>query len=317
MNIDGNLFLAPLAGVSNRPFRLLARHYGADLCYTEMISTDAIVRGQEKTTRLLDAEPDEHPLGVQLFGSSPECVSGSVRRMGKYNPDLIDLNLGCPIKKVVKKNGGAALLKDLSQAKEIISAAVENSQFPVTIKLRTGWDKENEVFLELGKIAEKLGVAAVTLHARCRTQNYGDKADWSKIKQLKDELSIPVIGNGDICTPFDAERILAETGCDAIMIGRAAMKNPQIFRQIKTYLKTGEIVPELTVREKVELALEHARLMIQQYGEKPGSLKMRKHLSWYSKGFRAGAELRRELKNVSSYDDMTGLLSVYLQEFPN
>lgn len=313
LTIDGKLFLAPLAGISNRPFRQLARRFGASFCYTEMISSDAVVRGQEKTIRMIDAEPDEHPYGVQLFGSTAEYVAGSIKQIMEYKPDLIDINFGCPVRKVVRKNGGAALLKNLPLAEEIMRAAVENSPIPVTIKIRTGWETGHDIYLELGKIAEKCGIAAVTLHARSRTQNYGDKADWSKIRLLKEELSIPVIGNGDIFGPEDAARMLEETACDAIMIGRAAMKNLYVFRLIKSYLDENKLLPENNVAERIELALEHARLMVQQFGEKSGSLKMRKHLSWYSKGFRAGADLRRQLKNVNSYADINKLLTDYLK----
>lgn len=304
--------MAPLAGISNRPFRLLARRFGASLCYTEMVSADAIVRKHEGTIRMIDTTPDEHPVGVQLFGSDPENMAKAVGKVLEFKPDLIDLNLGCPVKKVVRKNGGAALLKDLNLANELMAAAVESSTVPVTIKMRTGWDSMSDVYIDVGKLAEKNGVSAVTLHPRSRTQDYSRESDWSKIALLKREISLPVIGNGDVKTPIDAGNMLAQTGCDAVMIGRAAMKNPYVIKQIKCYLDEGRLLPAMTVEERIDLALEHSRLVIERFGEKTGALMMRKHLAWYSKGFPGGPELRRRLKNVNSYADICELLNSYL-----
>lgn len=304
--------MAPLAGISNYPFRLLARKYGASFCYTEMISADAIARNQEKTVRMLDMAADEHPVGVQLFGSSPEYIAKAVKVVEDFGPDLIDLNIGCPVKKVVKKNGGAALLKNPALAGEIMSAAVENSSLPVTIKIRTGWNKNSDTYLDLGKIAEKAGIAAIAFHPRSRSDGYKNRSDWSKITLLKKEVFIPVIGNGDVKTPQDAEAMLSQTGCDAVMIGRAAMRNPYIFRQINEYLDNGNLLPELSVQEKIELTLEHARLMAKQFGERVGILMMRKHLAWYTKGMRGGADLRRQLFTVETYKDICNLFDKYL-----
>jgi tRNA-dihydrouridine synthase B len=312
LTVEGNLLLAPLAGVSNRPFRLLARQYGASMCYTEMISAEGIVRNQKKTFFMIDCAPDEHPVGIQLFGSDPESLAKAVRKVQEMGPDLIDFNLGCPVKKVIKKNGGAALLRNISLAGELMSAAVENSKIPFTIKMRTGWDSHSEVFVEVGKMAEKIGVAALTLHARSRTENYSRKADWNKIALLKKEVSIPVIGNGDVFTPQDAADMLQQTHCDAVMIGRGAMKNPAVFKRMKAYLNEGKLLPETSVQDQIEMALTHARLVVDQYGQRLGSLKMRKHLAWYSKGFSGGTELRRRLKHVESYADIKSLLGAYL-----
>ncbi len=311
LTIEDKLLLAPLAGISNRAFRMLARKYGAAMCYTEMISSEAIVRNQRKTFAMIDIAPDEHPVGIQLFGSAPDSLAKAVRKVQEFGPDLIDLNLGCPVKKVIKKNGGAALLKNETLAGELMSAAVENSAIPVTIKMRTGWDSSSDVYIEIGKMAEKKGIAAITLHPRSRAEDYSKKADWSKIGMLKKEVSIPVIGNGDINTPQDAESMFKQTNCDAIMLGRAAIKNPHIFEQIKVYLSEGRLIPELTIDERIELALEHSRLLIEQFGVRLGALKMRKHLAWYSKGFSGGAELRRRLKAVESYEDIQSLLYAY------
>jgi len=311
LTIDGRLFLAPLAGISNYPFRWLARKYGASFCYTEMISADAVARNQEKTVRMLDMVPDEHPIGVQLFGASPEYVAGAVKVVESFGPDLIDLNMGCPVKKVVRKNGGAALLKNPALAGEIMSAAVENSSLPITIKIRTGWYKDSDTYLEIGKIAEKAGISAITYHPRSRSDSYKNRSDWSKITLLKREVSIPIIGNGDIKTPQDARSMLFQTGCDAVMIGRAAMRSPYIFRQIKEYLENGILLPEMTIKETVELILEHAGLMVKQFGERVGITMMRKHLAWYTRGMRGGADLRRRLFSVETYKDICKLFDEY------
>jgi tRNA-dihydrouridine synthase B len=312
LNINGILFLAPLAGISNRSFRILARKYGADFCYTEMISSDAIVHNQKKTMAMIDLGENEHPVGVQLFGSSAENIGKAVAKLDSFRADLIDLNLGCPVKKVIKRNGGAGLLRDLTLTNEILMAAVENTKSPITIKMRTGWEADSDVFLEAGKMAEKAGVAAITLHPRSRSAGFSGKSDWSKIGTLKKEVAIPVIGNGDINSPQDAADMLNQTGCDAIMIGRAAIRNPYVFEQIKGFLNEKKILPEMAIQDKIKMALEHSRLIIVQFGEKSGSMKMRKHLGWYTKGFIGGARLREKLKTVSCYDDINRLFDDYL-----
>ncbi len=303
--------MAPLAGISNYPFRFLARKFGASFCYTEMISADAIARNQEKTIRMVDMTPDEHPVGVQIFGSKPEYVAKAVKVVERFGPDLIDINIGCPVRKVVKNNGGAALLKNPTLAGEIMAAAVENCSLPVTIKIRSGWTKDSDVYLELGKLAEKAGISAIAFHPRSRSDSYKDKSDWSKITLLKQEVSIPVIGNGDINTPEDAAAMLSQTGCDAIMIGRAAMRNPFIFQQIKSYLDDGNIMPDMSIGDKYKLILEHSLLITKQFGERNGALLMRKHLAWYTKGIRGGADLRRQMFTVESYQDICKLFNDY------
>jgi tRNA-dihydrouridine synthase B len=312
LNIDGILFLAPLAGISKRPFRLLAREYGASVCYTEMISADAMKYDQHRTIKMLDHTPDEHPVGIQLFGSCPENMAQAVKKIQDYKPDIIDINMGCPVRKVIRKNGGAALLKNIGLATEILQAAVENTKIPVTVKIRSGWSPEEEVYLELGKNAEKAGIAAITLHPRFRTQGFSGKADWEKIRLLKQELGIPVIGNGDVITPQDARDMLDSTGCDAIMIGRAAMKDPFVFKKIKAFLDNGQLLEDLSIKDKIELALEHSRMTIAQYREKSGATMMRKHLAWYTKGFPGGAQLRNRLMNVESFEHISDCLSEYL-----
>lgn len=312
LNLESNLILAPLAGISKRPFRILARRYGAALCYTEMISADALARNHKKTLRMLDHAPDEHPIGVQLFGSQPEFIALATRKLMEYGLDIIDINLGCPVPKVIKRNGGAALLKDPALAEKIMAAAVENSKIPVTIKTRAGWSADSQNYLEIGRRAQKVGIAAMTLHPRCRTEGFAGKSDWSLIKRLKQEISIPVIGNGDVKTPEDAKRMLDETGCDAVMIGRAAMTNPYIFKIIGEYLNHGRIISDMTPAEKVDMALEHARLMGLQYPDPVASRMMRKHLAWYTRGFPEGHQLRRDIMKQESYVEMEKCLNNYL-----
>ncbi|UCD16439.1 MAG: tRNA dihydrouridine synthase DusB [Candidatus Zixiibacteriota bacterium] len=314
MNIDGILFLAPLAGISKRPFRLLARRYGASVCYSEMVSADGMVFEQPRTIQLLDHQPNEHPIGIQVFGANPENMAVAMKRLEVFKPDLLDLNFGCPVKKVIKKNGGAAVLKDVNLAGELMAAAVESASVPVTMKMRSGWSADAEVYLELGRMAEKIGVAAVTLHPRFRSDGFSSRSDWSKIRRLKEEITIPVIGNGDIETPHDARDMLDQTGCDGVMIGRAAMRDPYIFRRVRRFLDDGTLLPEMSSREKIEMALEHARETITQYGERIGTLMMRKHLAWYTRGFPEGAGLRRRLMTVESYHDMVLCLNDYLDK---
>ncbi len=312
LTIENPLFLAPLAGVSCFPFRLLARRFGASMCYTEMISADALIRNSARTLAMIDFGPDEHPVGIQVCGSKPELMAKGVKKALAFKPDIIDINFGCPVPKVTKKNGGSALLKDPALAAEVIAAAIDSSNVPVTVKLRTGWTREQETFLEIAKNAAKLGIAAITLHARARSEDYSNKCEWEKIAALKREVNIPVIGNGDIGTPEDAKAMFDQTGCDGIMLGRAAMKNPHIFARIKRYLETGELIPELPAAARLELALEHARMMIERYDDKAGILKMRKHLSWYTRGLRESGDLRNNLRFVKSYNDISELFDNYL-----
>ena len=316
LNLKGRVVLAPLAGVSNRPFRVLAKLMGAALTYTEMVSSEGIIRYQKKTLAYMAFKPDEQPIGIQLFGANPEVMRKASEIVVKeYKPDLVDINFGCPVKKVVNKNGGAAVLKDLSLTEAIIKAVVSGAgSTPVTIKMRTGWDDKNPIYLKAGEIAEKCGIKAVCLHARSRSVGYAGQADWSAIKKLKDTVGIPVIGNGDVFSPADVERMLQTTGCDAVMIGRAAMGNPFIFKQANSYLDTGQIPDMPSIEEKIQMVNNHARLMIEEYGEKRGIIKMRKYLGWYVKGFPKASQLRQELMQVTSLTDIESILNTQVLE---
>ncbi len=318
LNLKSQVVSAPLAGVSYRPFRLLALKAGAALTYTEMVSSEGIIRQQARTLGMMGFKPDERPIGIQIFGANPELMSQAARiTVERNNPDLIDINLGCPVRKVVNQNGGAAVLKDLVLTEEVIRATTEGAgQTPVTVKIRTGWDEANPVYERVGRIAQAAGVAAVTLHARSRSKGFSGDADWAAIRKLKDSVDIPVIGNGDVKTPADAKRMLDETGCDGVMIGRAALGNPFIFNQVTHYLATGELLQEPTVPDKIEMACYHAQLMAEEFGEARGIVKMRRYLGWYVKGFEGASQLRQRLFQVCTTSDIDEVFGDYLTERP-
>lgn len=314
LNLKGRVISAPLAGVSNRPFRLMALAHRAALVYTEMISAEGLIRYQKRTEEMVRFGDDERPIGVQLFGANPDSMQQAARITAeKYQPDLIDINFGCPVKKVVNKNGGAAVLKDLILTAEIIRAVVEGAEkIPVTIKIRTGWDEANSVYLEAGRLAEAAGAKAVTLHARSRSRGFAGAADWSAIARLKEAVGITVIGNGDVVTPQDARRMLDETGCDLVMVGRAAMGNPYLYEAMHHYVETGELQPEPGLEERIDMACRHAELLADEYGQERGAIKMRKYLGWYVKGFPGASSLRPLLFQVESTADIVRIFKEYL-----
>jgi tRNA-dihydrouridine synthase B len=316
LNLTGIVFAAPLAGVSNRPFRVLAIRAGAAITYTEMVSSEGIIRNQKKTLAMMKFSSDEQPLGIQLFGSNPEVMGQATKLVvSQYTPDLIDLNFGCPVRKVVNKNGGAAVLKDMGLTSEIVCATVEaDGDTPVTIKIRSGWDDAHPVFVEAGQVAESAGAAAVTLHARSRSAGFSGKADWSDIKKLKEAVSIPVVGNGDVVTPADARQMLDQTGCDSVMVGRASMGNPFVFKEINHYLETGSLLPSPTLEERINISRQHAQLMIEEYGEARAAKMMRKYFGWYVRGFPGAVDLRKRLVAVESMADIDSVFNSYLAE---
>lgn len=311
LNIAGKAICAPLAGISTPVFRLLARRMGAAIVYTEMISTHGLVQNNKKTFDMLFFYPEESPLGVQIFGADPEVMFKAAAIVSKRNPDLIDLNFGCPVKKVVNKNGGAAVLKDLGLTRELVEAAVSGSSIPVTVKLRSGWDEYTKVFAEAGQVCEDAGASAITLHARTRSRQFSGQADWDDIKKLKETVSIPVIGNGDVNSGEDAARMLEQTGCDAVMVGRAALGNPRIFSEINNYLDNSQEPDEPTIDEKTELILDHARLLSEYDGEDRALLKMRRIVGWYVKGWKDAAVIRRQATSIETLGDLRSILNDY------
>ncbi len=300
---------APMAGVTDRAYRILAREAGCGLVFTEMISDQALIYGNPRTRLILEHGGEEGLLAVQIFGSNPNYMAQAAEIVAGEGASIIDINMGCPTPKIVKNGEGAALMKKPELAAEIVSRVVARVQVPVTVKMRKGWDDENINAVELARLVEAAGAAAVTVHGRTRAQFYSGEADWDIIRRVKEAVSIPVIGNGDVRTPLDAKRMLEETGCDGVMIGRASMGNPWIFSRTIHYLATGELLPEPAWEERIRTALRHLDLLVELKGERIGVLEMRKHAAWYLKGLRGAARLREKINQAGSVKEMRDILT--------
>lgn len=306
--LKNNVILAPMAGVTDLPFRLLCKEQGAGLLCMEMVSAKAIYYNNKNTETLMQIEPEERPVSLQLFGSDPVIMSEMAKRIEDRPFDILDINMGCPVPKVVNNGEGSALMKNPGLVRKIVTSVSKAIKKPLTVKIRKGFDENNINAVEIAKIIEDSGAAAVAVHGRTRQQYYSGKADWDIIRQVKEAVSIPVIGNGDVDSPQKAKQMLEETGCDGVMVGRAAEGNPWIFREISHYLDTGELLPRPSLEEVKEMILRHARLQLEYKGEYTGMREMRKHVAWYTAGFPHSARLRGAVNEIESMEQLMVLL---------
>lgn len=311
VELENNLILAPMAGVTDKPFRIICKKFGPGLVCTEMGSSRAMFHNDQKTKRLFDTEGEKRPVSFQIFGSDEETLAYATKYVSGF-ADIIDFNMGCPAPKVVKNGDGSRLLLDLLKAKKMIETVVNNSSVPVTLKFRTGWDKEHIVATEVAKIAEECGVSAITIHGRTRSEYYSGKANLEIIRKVKESVNIPVIGNGDVVDEISAKEMFEKTGVDGIMIGRGSFGNPWIFREIKYYLETGEFLDKPKNTEKLEIIKEHINLAVEQKGE-IAIKELRKHIAWYVKGLKNSSEFRNNINKIETKEELEKALEEYFK----
>ena len=305
------VILAPMAGVTDLPFRLLAKEMECGLVYSEMVSDKGLLYKNCHTLDMLQIDERERPVAMQIFGSEPSSMAKAAQFVEQAGTDIIDINMGCPTPKIIKNGSGSALMCQPDLAYRIMVSVVEAVKVPVTVKIRKGWSNASINAVEMAKLAEKAGIAAIAVHGRTREQFYSGEADWDIIRQVKESVGIPVIGNGDIRTPYDAEKMLSETGCDGLMIGRGAQGNPWIFRQISQYLASGKILRPPTVEERLAVMLRHLDMLIEYKGEYLGIREMRRHGAWYTKGLHHSSELRLKFNQAVTKADFISVLDEF------
>ncbi|WP_202710099.1 tRNA dihydrouridine synthase DusB [Sporosalibacterium faouarense] len=320
ITLDNNVFLAPMAGISDMSYRIICKEMGAGLVYTEMVSSKGLYYNDEKTERLMRVSEGERPISLQVFGSDPDIMSKVVYEHlnNREDIDIIDINMGCPTPKIVKNGDGSALMKNPNLVGKIIKAMVKVSNKPVTFKIRKGWDDNSINAIEIAKIGEQSGGAAVAIHGRTREEFYSGTADWNIIKNVKEQVSIPVIGNGDIFTPEDGKKMIEYTGCDGIMIGRGCRGNPWIFKRTVGLIKDNKSLPEPSNKERIEMALKHLDMITSIKKEFVAVKEMRKHIAWYIKGMKYSAEMRNNINSISEKSELVDVLNQYLEKIePN
>ncbi len=316
ITFDNNIVLAPMAGVCNSAFRKIIKEMGCGLIYAEMVSDKALVYDNEKTKNMLYMEEEERPIAQQIFGSDKDSFVKAAKLIEEeMHPDIIDINMGCPVPKVaLRAQAGSALLKDPEKVFEIVKSVVDAVSVPVTVKIRSGWDKNSINAVEIAKTCERAGASAITVHPRTRSQGYSGNANWNIIKEVKQNVSIPVIGNGDIKSAIDAKRMIDETGCDAVMIGRGTLGNPYLIKQIIEYLKNGILLEDLNAIEKMELCLKHFNYLLKIKPEKVAVLEMRTHGAWYLKGLPSATTIKKRLYEIKGKDEFVGLIKEYIEK---
>ncbi len=315
IELKNNLVLAPMAGVTDLIFRTLCKEQGCGLVYTEMVSAKAIFYDNKNTKPLMEINPTEHPVSLQLFGSEPELMGDMAKKIEAQPFDILDINMGCPVPKVVNNNEGSALMKDPVLAGKIIESVVRSIKKPVTVKFRKGFDMNSVNAVEMARVAQESGASAVAVHGRTRSQYYSGEADWDIIREVKAAVHIPVIGNGDVFHADDADRMIAYTGCDGVMIGRGIEGNPWLFANILHYRKTGEILEKPDIYTVTDMIRRHTKMQMAYKGDDLGIREMRKHIGWYTTGYPGSSALRRQVNQVSSYDQLCQLLDEYLAAY--
>jgi tRNA-dihydrouridine synthase B len=313
IEVDKPLALAPMEDVTDIPFRLVCKRLGADLLYTEFTSSEALIRDARKALAKIRVVKEERPVAVQIFGGVETSMEGAAQVAERANPDFIDINCGCWVKKVAMRESGAGLLRDLVKFEAIVKSVIAGTTLPVTVKTRLGWDEKSIVILDVARMIEQTGAKALAIHCRTRDQGHRGNADWSWLEKVKQVVSIPIIGNGDVQTPEDAKRMF-ETGCDGVMIGRGAIQNPWIFQQTKYFLQHGEHMPEPSIAERIETCLGHLRLVVEHRGEQRGVVEFRKHYAGYLKNQRNAAKVRSELMHFIEYEPVEARLLAFVDE---